>query len=85
MFVLDPGDDEGSRYQRILLPMGLHLGAFALRMSLRLCLFLRGVTHYKARYLTPLLLLALKEPHTRHGKGSLLSSEQTIMWTRRIP
>ena len=33
MFVLDPGDEEGSRYQRILLPMGLHLGAFALRTA----------------------------------------------------
>ena len=27
MFVLDPGDEDGSRCQRILLPMGLHLGA----------------------------------------------------------
>jgi uncharacterized hydrophobic protein (TIGR00271 family) len=33
MFVLDPGDEDGSRYQRILLPMGLHLGAFALRTA----------------------------------------------------
>ena len=74
MFVLDPGDDEGSRYQRILLPMGLHLGAFALRMSLRLCLFLKGVTHYKARFITALMQPALKTPHPRHGKGSLLSS-----------
>jgi len=36
MFVLDPGDEDGSRYQRILLPMGLHLGAFALRTAARL-------------------------------------------------
>jgi uncharacterized hydrophobic protein (TIGR00271 family) len=33
MFVLDPGDQDGSRYQRILLPMGLHLRAFALRTA----------------------------------------------------
>jgi len=33
MFVLDPGDHDGSRYQRILLPMGLHLRAFALRTA----------------------------------------------------
>jgi uncharacterized hydrophobic protein (TIGR00271 family) len=33
MFILDPGDEDGSRYQRILLPMGLHLGAFALRTA----------------------------------------------------
>jgi uncharacterized hydrophobic protein (TIGR00271 family) len=33
MFVLDPGDEDGSRYQRILLPMGLHLEAFALRTA----------------------------------------------------
>ena len=33
MFVLDPGDQDGSLYQRILLPMGLHLGAFALRTA----------------------------------------------------
>jgi uncharacterized hydrophobic protein (TIGR00271 family) len=33
MFVLDPGDEDGSRFQRILLPMGLHLGAFALRTA----------------------------------------------------
>ena len=33
MFVLDPGDEDGSRCQRILLPMGLHLGAFALRTA----------------------------------------------------
>ena len=33
MFVLDPGDEDGSRYQRILLPMGLHLRAFALRTA----------------------------------------------------
>ncbi len=33
MFVLDPGDEDGSRYQRIPLPMGLHLGAFALRTA----------------------------------------------------
>jgi len=33
MFVLDPGDEDGSRYQRILLPMGLHLGAFTLRTA----------------------------------------------------
>jgi uncharacterized hydrophobic protein (TIGR00271 family) len=33
MFVLDPGDEDGSRYQRILLPMGLHLGTFALRTA----------------------------------------------------
>ena len=33
MFVLDPGDEDGSRYQRILLPMGLHLGDFALRTA----------------------------------------------------
>jgi uncharacterized hydrophobic protein (TIGR00271 family) len=33
MFVLDPGDQDGSRYQRILLPMGLHLRAFALRIA----------------------------------------------------
>jgi uncharacterized hydrophobic protein (TIGR00271 family) len=36
MFILDPGDEDGSRYQRILLPMGLHLGAFALRTAARL-------------------------------------------------
>jgi uncharacterized hydrophobic protein (TIGR00271 family) len=33
MFVLDPGDEDGSRYRRILLPMGLHLGTFALRTA----------------------------------------------------
>jgi uncharacterized hydrophobic protein (TIGR00271 family) len=33
MFVLDPGDEDGSRYKRILLPMGLHLEAFALRTA----------------------------------------------------
>jgi uncharacterized hydrophobic protein (TIGR00271 family) len=33
MFVLDPGDEDGSRYQRILMPMGLHLRAFALRIA----------------------------------------------------
>jgi uncharacterized hydrophobic protein (TIGR00271 family) len=33
MFVLDPGDEDGSRFQRILLPMGLHLGVFALRTA----------------------------------------------------
>ena len=33
MFVLDPGDQDGSSYQRILLPMGLHLRAFALRTA----------------------------------------------------
>jgi len=33
MFVLDPGDEDGSRYQRLLLPMGLHLGAFTLRTA----------------------------------------------------
>ena len=33
MFVLDPGDQDGSRYERILLPMGLHLRAFALRIA----------------------------------------------------
>jgi uncharacterized hydrophobic protein (TIGR00271 family) len=33
IFVLDPGNEDGSRYQRILLPMGLHLGAFALRTA----------------------------------------------------
>jgi uncharacterized hydrophobic protein (TIGR00271 family) len=33
MFVLDPGDEDGSGYQRILLPMGLHLEAFALRTA----------------------------------------------------
>jgi uncharacterized hydrophobic protein (TIGR00271 family) len=33
MFVLDPGDQDGSRYERILLPMGLHLGTFALRTA----------------------------------------------------
>jgi uncharacterized hydrophobic protein (TIGR00271 family) len=33
MFVLDPGDEDGSRYQRILLPTGLHLRAYALRTA----------------------------------------------------
>jgi uncharacterized hydrophobic protein (TIGR00271 family) len=33
MFVLDPGDQDGLSYQRILLPMGLHLRAFALRTA----------------------------------------------------
>ena len=33
MFVLDPGNEDGSRYQRLLLPTGLHLGAFALRTA----------------------------------------------------
>jgi uncharacterized hydrophobic protein (TIGR00271 family) len=33
MFVLDPGDEDGSRYQRILLPLGLHLGTFTLRTA----------------------------------------------------
>ena len=33
MFVLDPGDQDGLRYERILLPMGLHLRAFTLRTA----------------------------------------------------
>ena len=33
MFVLDPGDQDGSGYQSILLPMGLHLRAFTLRTA----------------------------------------------------
>ncbi len=33
IFVLDPGDEDGSRYQRILLPTGLQLGAFELRTA----------------------------------------------------
>jgi uncharacterized hydrophobic protein (TIGR00271 family) len=33
MFVLDPGDQDGSRCESILLPMGLHLREFALRTA----------------------------------------------------
>jgi uncharacterized hydrophobic protein (TIGR00271 family) len=33
MFVLDPGDQDGSRCESILLPLGFHLGDFALRTA----------------------------------------------------
>ncbi|MBW2410343.1 MAG: universal stress protein, partial [Deltaproteobacteria bacterium] len=36
MFVLDPGGTDGSRYQRVLLPMGMHLGPFTLRSAVDL-------------------------------------------------
>ncbi len=36
MFVIDPGDTDGSNYRRVLLPLGLNLGPFTLRTAVNL-------------------------------------------------
>ena len=41
---------------------------------LKSCHFFRDIFPYKAPFITVLTQAALKTPHTRHGKGSLLYS-----------